>query len=62
MDKVRYLINYARFYKIRIGIYGLGLGFGFTHWIQGNFGFGEEVAEVVVVVEVVEVVVHPESE
>ena len=31
---------------------------GVTHRIRGNFGFGEEVGDVV---DVVEVVVHPES-
>ena len=31
---------------------------GVTHWIRGNFGFGGEGVEVVVVVEVV---VHPDS-
>ena len=35
-------------------IYGTGLGLG-SHIGSGNFGFGEEVAEVV------EVVIHPES-
>ena len=42
-------------------IYGIGVRVGVTHRVRGNFGFGEEVAEVVDVVEVDEVVVHPES-
>ena len=46
--------------------YGYIYGIGVRVWVHtsgsGIFRFGEEVVEVVVVVEVAEVVVHPESE
>ena len=35
-------------YRVRVGV---------THWIRGNFGFGEEVVDVIEVAEVVEVVI-----
>ena len=45
-DFIRYTYIW---YRVRVGV---------THRIRGNFGFGEEVVDVV---EVVEVVVPPES-